>query len=153
KKRIETASKGRGVKSADWNIETKILTLEYDPSQTNPEKVQQRIADVGHDTELKKAKDYVYKDLPECCLYREGGKTHTDEEESREIAGVIMEVDDKGNFKPLKGATILLNGTGKGIATNDNGYFKMDLDETESSITVSYVGFQTESIKVAGGQH
>ena len=153
KKRIETASRGKGVKTVDWNIETKMLTLEYDPSQTNPEKVQQRIADVGHDTELKKAKDYVYKDLPECCLYRDGDKTHSDEEESKEIMGVVMEVDGKGNFKPLKDANILLNGTNKGVATNDNGYFKIGLDEEGSSITISYVGFQTESIKVSGGQH
>jgi outer membrane receptor for ferrienterochelin and colicin/copper chaperone CopZ len=152
KKRIEDASRGKGVKSAVWDIESKMLTLEYDPTQTQPEKVHQRIADAGHDTELKKAKDYVYKELPECCLYRDGDKTHQDEEE-KEIQGVVMEVDEKGNFKPLKGANILLNGTSKGVATSDNGFFKITLDESEAAITISYVGFQTQSIDVSAGQH
>lgn len=78
KKRVEDASKGKGVKTVNWDIESKIFTLEYDPTQTNPEKVQQRIADVGHDTELKKAKDYVYKELPDCCIYRNRDYMHNE---------------------------------------------------------------------------
>src|ERR1043165_1346850 len=153
KKRIEDASKGKGVKSANWDIESKIFTLEYDPTLTNPEKIQQRIADVGHDTELKKAKDYVYKDLPDCCLYREGANTHHDEEETSEVMGVVMEVDDKGNFKALKGASILLNGTNKGVTTNENGFFKIHLEEAEAALTISYVGFQPQQIDIKPGQH
>src|SRR5258705_5540282 len=57
KHRIEKAAKGKGIKSAIWDVDTKILSLDYDPSITSPEKVQERIAEVGHDTQLKKAKD------------------------------------------------------------------------------------------------
>src|SRR6476620_10313042 len=71
KSRIEKAAKGKGVTSAIWDVDTKTLSLDYDASVTSPEKVQDRIAGVGHDTPLKKAKDLVYNELPDCCHYRE----------------------------------------------------------------------------------
>ena len=71
KNRIEKAAKAKGVKSATWDVDTKLLSLDYDPLITSPKKVQQRIADVGHDTELQKAKGLVYNELPDCCHYRE----------------------------------------------------------------------------------
>src|SRR5690348_1731291 len=71
KPRIETASKGKGVVSAVWNADTKMLTLVYEPSKTTIDKVQKRILDAGHDVENKKAKDIIYKSLPPCCYYRE----------------------------------------------------------------------------------
>ena len=40
KPRIETASKGKGVASALWNADTKMLTLVYNPSKTTLDKVQ-----------------------------------------------------------------------------------------------------------------
>jgi copper chaperone CopZ len=74
KNRIEKAAKGKGIKSAIWDVDTKILSLDYDPSITSSEKVQQRIADVGHDTQLRKSKNFVYNELPDCCHYREKKK-------------------------------------------------------------------------------
>src|SRR4030095_4406308 len=71
KPRVEAASKGKGVKSALWNVDTKMLTLVYDPSKTTSDKVEKRILDAGHDVENKKAKDIIYKSLPPCCYYRE----------------------------------------------------------------------------------
>lgn len=56
KERIEQAAKGPGVKSAVWNVDSKQLTLIYNTNITNSGKVEQRIADAGHDTEKKKAK-------------------------------------------------------------------------------------------------
>lgn len=68
--RIEKAAKSvDGVTSADWNKETKILELSFDESKTSVRKVQQVIANVGHDTPLYKAKDDVYNALPGCCKY------------------------------------------------------------------------------------
>lgn len=158
KTRIEEAAKGKGVFAAIWDIESKILTLRYDPSSTNSEKVQQRIADVGHDTELKKAKDYVYKELPECCWYRDTDKqTHNDdhsvEQEQQDVVGVVMETDAKGNFKPLNGANILLKGGSKGVTTNENGFFSIIPDAIQSVITISYAGYQSKEIEISKGQH
>jgi len=153
KDRIEDAAKGKGVTSASWDIESKILTLQYNPGLTTPDKVEQRIADVGHDTENKKAKDYIYKDLPDCCLYRDGGASHNDDDHENMVVGVVMEEDEKGNFKPLVGATVLVEGTNKGITTNNTGFFKLTLSKDDTYILISYVGFQPETIPVKPGQH
>jgi len=71
KARIEGVVKGRGVKKANWDIDSKMLSLTYNPLQISLEKIQNRIVAVGHDLENKKAKDNVYKELPSCCHYRE----------------------------------------------------------------------------------
>ena len=39
--------------------------------KANASAIQKAIAKAGHDTEKFKAPDKVYKQLPECCLYRE----------------------------------------------------------------------------------
>jgi len=71
KDRIETAAKSvPGVSSAEWNSETKMLHVQFDETKTKSDGIQKAIAKVGHDTEKFKAPDNVYKELPECCLYR-----------------------------------------------------------------------------------
>ena len=69
KARIEKAAKVNGVTKADWNDDTKILTLVYNPSIVKSEDVQKKIASVGHDTEKFKADDKAYSKLPACCQY------------------------------------------------------------------------------------
>ncbi|GAA0564192.1 hypothetical protein GCM10009415_53170 [Chitinophaga japonensis] len=76
KKRIEKAMTVDGVTKADWNVETKIMTVSYDPAKINNDAIQQKIAAAGHDTEKKNADDAVYAKLPGCCQYeRKGGTT------------------------------------------------------------------------------
>lgn len=71
KERIETAAKSvKGVMSALWDIDTKILHLEYDKKITSSDAVLRAVADAGHDNEKYRADDEVYNKLPECCLYR-----------------------------------------------------------------------------------
>ena len=70
KDRIEKAAKVDGVSKADWNKDTKILTLAYDPSKVKSDDVQKKIAAVGHDTEKFKADTKTYNGLPGCCKYR-----------------------------------------------------------------------------------
>jgi periplasmic mercuric ion binding protein len=75
-KRIEKAALGtEGVSQADWNKETKELTLVFDDTKTSAEKVHNAVAAVGHDTGKVKAKDDVYNKLPECCKYDRTGVT------------------------------------------------------------------------------
>lgn len=70
KDRIETAAKSvPGVEMANWEIDSKMLHLNFDSSKTSSDEIQKTIAKVGHDTEKFKAPDEVYKELPECCLY------------------------------------------------------------------------------------
>lgn len=69
KARIEKAAKIEGVTKAEWNKETKILSLTYNPSAVSSDDVQKRIASAGHDTEKFRADDKVYDKLPACCHY------------------------------------------------------------------------------------
>lgn len=68
--RIEKAAKSvNGVTSADWNVDTKLIEVTIDEAKTSMQKVHEAIAEVGHDTELIKADDETYANLPSCCHY------------------------------------------------------------------------------------
>jgi mercuric ion binding protein len=67
--RIEKAAKVPGVSKASWDSDTKMLSLTYDPSKTNSDDIQKKIAAVGHDTEKYRADDKAYAKLPGCCKY------------------------------------------------------------------------------------
>ena len=71
KTRIEnTAKEVNGVTKAEWNRDTKMLTLEFDSAKVKMETISKAIAKAGHDTEKDKADDGVYDGLPGCCKYR-----------------------------------------------------------------------------------
>jgi len=70
KVRIEKAAKVEGVSKADWNKDTKTLTLVYNPAVVKSDDIQKKIAAVGHDTEKFKADTKTYNSLPGCCKYR-----------------------------------------------------------------------------------
>jgi copper chaperone CopZ len=68
--RIENAANAvDGVQSANWNKESKMIEVKFDDAKTDVHKVHMAIAKVGHDTEMHKAKESVYNDLPGCCKY------------------------------------------------------------------------------------
>jgi cation transport ATPase len=70
KSRIEKAAfKTKGVKSAEWSIETKKLTLIINEFKTDVLTVQQNIASIGHDTKDVQASDEAYNSLHGCCKY------------------------------------------------------------------------------------
>lgn len=174
KKRIEEAARGKGVQSATWDIDSKKLTLVYDPSRTSVEKVQERIAGAGHDTELKKADDAVYKKLHECCLYRDleqqelevladttianGGQPpilpgvspvlSNNLSQTAVVTGVVLEEDKKGAFKPLYGASAVWLGTDKGTTTDSNGVFFLPPTPATKRLVISYAGFEPDTITV-----
>ena len=70
KTRIEDASLAiNGVIKADWDIESKILSLSFDTSKTSKLDIEKAIAKVGHDSKEVKSDDATYNELPECCKY------------------------------------------------------------------------------------
>ena len=70
KKRIEKATFSvKGVKMANWDIPSNIISIIHDPSKSTVEIIQKAIATAGHDTPLEKADNSVYDKLPMCCLY------------------------------------------------------------------------------------
>ncbi len=57
KDRIEDALKVKGVAAANWDVDTKMLTITYNASHISLEKINNKIAAAGHDTYAKKAAD------------------------------------------------------------------------------------------------
>lgn len=72
KTRIEKAAKEAGASEANWDTESKQLTVTYISSVTNTAKIQQKIAEAGHDNDGFKASIDVYNNLPGCCKYDKG---------------------------------------------------------------------------------
>ena len=78
--RIEKAANSvEGVKSADWDKESEIIEVSFDPAKIDLDKIHRAIAKAGHDTELHKSSEEVYEKLPGCCKYeREEDHDHGD---------------------------------------------------------------------------
>ena len=69
KSNIEKAAKNAGATTAEWNEETKDLTVRYSSSTTNSAKIQKKIAAVGYDNVGFKSTTEAYKKLHACCQY------------------------------------------------------------------------------------
>lgn len=70
KERIEKAAKSvKGVLSADWNMDTKLLEVNLKDKTIKAEKISTMVAKAGHDTEFDTAQEDVYSTLPPCCQY------------------------------------------------------------------------------------
>lgn len=76
KARIENAALIKGVKLAKWDQDTRTIKVIYKPSKVDLDAISQSIADAGHDTEKIKAGEKAYQDMPGCCDYRGGVKSH-----------------------------------------------------------------------------
>lgn len=64
----------------------------------------------------------------------------------RKISGTIT--DAAGN--PLVGVSVQLKGTNLGTATNDAGYYEIEVETTAEAVLVfSYIGYQTQEIALA----
>jgi copper chaperone CopZ len=59
----------KGVEKADWNKESKMMEVAFDPELISLEEIKQKIAAVGYDTEEFRATEKAYKSLPGCCQY------------------------------------------------------------------------------------
>ena len=60
KTRIEEAAKSvKGVKSAEWDVESKMMTVTWNESKSSLDDVSNGIAYVGHDTKWNTAKGAV----------------------------------------------------------------------------------------------
>lgn len=149
KARIEKAGKIKGVSMITWSSANKIAQVTYDPATTSADKIQDKIVAAGHDVGAKKAPENVYKSLPDCCLYRStDGHGHDHEEVDAAVKGVVMEEDDKGNFKPLPGATVEWLNLKKGATTNSSGIFTITPQHGAYLLVISYAGFRADTLSV-----
>lgn len=75
KKRIEKAALSvDGVKEANWDVETKVLSVKFSDitfgkNGYSIDNVSLKIAEAGHDTQFNKASKDDYNALPGCCQY------------------------------------------------------------------------------------
>ena len=156
KTRIEKAAKIKGVQSAQWDVNTHQLKVAYDASKTAVEKIHQSIADVGHDTELKKAPDAVYNALPACCLYRNADNPHLSsggQSAEETIFGIVVSEDNKGNFSPLTNASIQWLGTTEGTLTDSHGVFSIPQNDKTNQLVVSFSGMRSDTLDVTDMNH
>ena len=69
--RIEKAVDVKGVKQADYDLDTHTLSIAYNPKHISEDEIHQLLNAVGHDTEKSKATDEQYDTVHGCCKYRE----------------------------------------------------------------------------------
>jgi mercuric ion binding protein len=70
KARIEKAAVTvGGVANAVWDVDTKLLTVNFDSKLTSETFIEKAAAAVGHDTKGTRATDKSYDNLHACCKY------------------------------------------------------------------------------------
>ncbi|QUB74622.1 carboxypeptidase-like regulatory domain-containing protein [Prevotella melaninogenica] len=65
------------------------------------------------------------------------------------VRGMVIDGDDK---EPLIGASVLIEGTNKGVATNIDGLFALKLP-SDTSLAISYIGYKTKKVLVSSLLH
>ncbi|MGB1032320.1 MAG: heavy-metal-associated domain-containing protein, partial [Flavobacteriales bacterium] len=72
KDRIEASVDVKGIKFAEFDLETKQLTVIYKTEVININQIHQLLAAAGHDTKKVKATDEAYNKITkDCCKYRD----------------------------------------------------------------------------------
>ena len=66
-----------------------------------------------------------------------------------ELKGVVTDAEMN---EPVIGANVVVEGTGKGTVTDLNGRFVLQVDKLPVTLSVSFVGYQREEVKVSTGQ-
>ncbi len=70
KETIESSLKDeKAVFAADWNKDTKMMTLSFDSTRIKESDIHKKIASVGYDTEIERGSDDAYQNLHKCCQY------------------------------------------------------------------------------------
>ena len=65
------------------------------------------------------------------------------------VRGMVIGGDDK---EPLIGASVVIDGTNKGVATNVDGQFALKLPP-DTSLVISYIGYKTKKVHVSSLLH
>jgi len=57
----------KGVKSVELDDKTKVLTITYKTSKTDPDKLREAVSKLGYDADDVEADPKAYAKLPACC--------------------------------------------------------------------------------------
>jgi len=63
------------------------------------------------------------------------------------VSGTVLAADSQ---KPLPGVNIIEVGTQRGTTTNEDGKFKLKVSSSEASLSFTFVGFTSKTIKING---
>jgi len=69
KETIETSLDVKGVKSANWNVDSKMIEVVFQPENITEDKIHTLIGAAGYDTEKVKGNNKAYQELAGCCQY------------------------------------------------------------------------------------
>ena len=64
------------------------------------------------------------------------------------ISGTVLSQDDG---QPIIGAAVKVDGTSTGMLTDVNGRFSLTMPEGKNQITISYLGYESQTLKVKNG--
>ncbi len=64
----------KGVKEANLDVSTKVVTIKYNPAKTDVAKLKANITKTGYDADEVTADPKGYDKLPSCC--KKGGMAH-----------------------------------------------------------------------------
>ena len=65
------------------------------------------------------------------------------------VRGMVIDAEDK---EPVIGASVVIDGTNKGVATNVDGQFALKLP-SDTSLVISYIGYKTKKVHVSSLLH
>ncbi|MBW4761466.1 carboxypeptidase-like regulatory domain-containing protein [Prevotella melaninogenica] len=65
------------------------------------------------------------------------------------VRGMVIDAEDKG---PVIGASVVIDGTNKGVATNVDGQFALKLPP-DTSLVISYIGCKDKKVRVSSLLH
>ena len=65
------------------------------------------------------------------------------------VRGMVIDAEDK---EPVIGASVVIDGTNKGVATNVDGQFALKLP-SDTSLVISYIGYKKQKVHVSSLLH
>jgi len=166
KERIEKNAIEQGKAStADWDVDTKILTVNLDENKTQVSNIKWYLSQAGHDNGDYLAPNEIYEELHFCCKYR----PEQDNDESSDVGldASLHRLDDaeadkdhshidkaegyiygydNGEKIPLIGANIIFEGATEGTTSDFDGHFTLDNTGHHDKIRISYVGYEDQVI-------
>lgn len=86
--KIEKAGSLKNVANVDWNADTKMAVLSYDPKITSQDEILKRIALSGYDSDKFLAPDDTYSKLAGCCQYDREAKVPVKTEPKSKMTGM-----------------------------------------------------------------
>lgn len=57
----------KGIKNSTLDVDSKIITVVYNPKKTTPDKIRMAISKIGYDADEVPADTKAYKQLNSCC--------------------------------------------------------------------------------------